>query len=109
MKSRYRLSISGRAEDPLRGADAIGQTVDVVEVVVDREAGARRGRHVEPLHHRLRAVMAGADSDARAVEDLREVVRMDAIDDEADHPGMLVRRRRAEPVQALDRAERPPC
>src|SRR6188472_3048932 len=108
MKSRYRLSISGGAEDALRGADGIGQAVDVVEVVVNREAGTRRGRQVVPLHERLRAVMAGADSDPMPVQDLGEVVRMNAVHDEADDAGVLVGRFRAEPAQAADLPERSP-
>ena len=79
--------------------------VDVVEVVVDREAGASRGRQVVALHERLRTVMAGADGDPMPIEDLGEVVRMDSVHDEADDAGMLVGRVRAEPAEAADLPE----
>ena len=45
---------------------------------VDVEAGPGRGREVEPLVERHRAVVAGADRDADAVQDLGHVVRVDA-------------------------------
>ncbi len=48
------------------------------------ERGARGRRHAEALHHRHRAVVAGADGDAFVIEDGAEVVRVDAIEREGD-------------------------
>ena len=45
-----------------------------------REARPRRRRHSERLHQRLRAMMAGADRDARIVQYGGGVVRMHPVD-----------------------------
>src|SRR6187455_2485833 len=91
MKSRYRLSIGpGRAKEALSRTDAIGQALDVLGIVVDVEAGPRRRRQVVTLHEGLRAVVAGPNRDPLLIQDGRDVVWMDAIDDEADDAGMLV-------------------
>src|SRR6187455_3066295 len=97
--------MSGGAEDGLGGANRIGQALDVIEVAVDREAGASRGRQVVALHERLSAVMAGADGNPVAIEDLGEIVRVDAIDDKADDAGVFVGGLRAEPAEAADLPE----
>src|SRR5688500_18437778 len=110
MKSRYRLSIypSGGAEDALRGADGIGQASDIVEVVVHVEAAAGRGRKVVAVHHRLGAMVDGAHGEAVLVQDRRHVARMNAVEDEAEHAGVLVRRMGPEQPKTVDLAERRP-
>ena len=47
----------------------------------------------EVIHHRLRAVVPCPDGDAVGVEDLGDVVRMDALDLEGDDPASPVGRR----------------
>src|SRR6516225_6619617 len=64
--------------------DAGGERVDVVAAVIEIDAGTGRGRDVEALHQRLRAVMPRADGDALRVKDLGDVVRVDALDVEAE-------------------------
>src|SRR4029079_10081699 len=58
--------------------EAACQLVDVVGRRVDAEAGPGRRGQIEPLVERHRAVMAGPHRDAVAVEDLGDLVRMDA-------------------------------
>ena len=60
--------------------------------VVHRERRARRGRDAEAIHDRLRAVMAGANRDAFAIDDRADVVRMDAVHHER-HDARLAPRR----------------
>ena len=60
-------------EDPLDLDETGRQRVDVVARGVDAERGPGRGGQVEPLVERHRAVVAGPDRDAEAVEDLRHV------------------------------------
>src|SRR5687767_8166413 len=84
------LSDMGVAEQLFGGHDAGYERVDVGLVVVHVEGRARGGWHVEPPHQRLRAVVAGADADAGAVENCREIVRMHVAEREADHAAALL-------------------
>src|SRR6478735_7133912 len=81
------------------------EPVDVVRDRVEVEARARRGGDAEARHQRLRAVVARANRDVLPVEDLRDVVRVHALELEADDAGAAVRGR-AEHTDALDLGER---
>ena len=81
-----------------RAASAIASTSASTSScrVVDVERGARRRRHVERRHHRLRAVVPGANRHAVTIEDLPDVVRVHAFEVERDHAAALLRVRRPE-------------
>ena len=72
--------------------EALDQAVDLLAGRVDAEAGAGGGGDAEPLHQRLGAVVAGADRDAVAVEDLGDVVGVDALELEGDRAERARRR-----------------
>ena len=55
------------------------------------ERRANRRRDAEAVHHRLRAVLAGPDGDAFAVEDRADVVRVHAVDHERQDAGLAAR------------------
>src|SRR4029079_18668306 len=78
----------------------LDEAVDLLAHRVDSEAGARRGGDVEPVHQHLGAVVAGADGDAVAGEDLRDVVGVDALDLEGDRAETAFAAGRAEDAQA---------
>ncbi len=72
--------------------------------VVEAERGAHRGRNAVARHHRLGAVVAGADRDALRVEDGADVVGVDAVHDEGQHRGLALRRAdQAHPGDGEDR------
>src|SRR3954470_2994636 len=68
--------------DPLQPGD---QGVYVSPGRVDVHARSRRRRQMHPAHQRLRAMVPRPDADARLVENRRDVVRMYAVQREADH------------------------
>ena len=74
----------------------------VLWIAIDARVEARRA---EAAHQRLRAVVAGAHADALAAEDLGHVVRVDALDREADQRAALVEVGGAVDRQALDLGE----
>src|ERR1700722_768344 len=100
MSSRSWCSCEYRAGAPY----ACVQPVDLLERVVERERGTRRGRHLEMLHHRHCAVMSRADGDAVFIENGAKVVRMHARDHEGDQAGLIACR--ADDSQAFDLPER---
>src|SRR5262245_52764035 len=71
-----------RAEELLRAPDPGREGVHLVRGVVDRERRARGRGDTELPVQRPRAVMPDPDRDALVVEDLPEVVGVDAVDDE---------------------------
>src|SRR6185436_11109156 len=71
------------AEQGLRALDPRDECVDVRRVVVHVDARARRRRHIQPTHQRLRAVVPGANADPRLVEHGGEVMRVDPVHGEA--------------------------
>src|ERR687897_3911999 len=90
MISRYRSSRPGmyvllEPEDVRRAVERIGEGVDVVAFVVEIPACPRRRRDVEDPHERFRAVVPGADTHVALVEDLRDVVRVQIAELEAEH------------------------
>src|SRR5262245_41927544 len=95
---------AGSLVDLLHAAHARGEAVDVVGRVVEVEAGAVRRGDAELAHERLAAVVAGADRDAVEVEELGDIVRVRALDVEADDAGALLSRRAVE-RDARDLAE----
>src|SRR3954465_4250863 len=93
MISRYRSSRPGmtltpplrsETEDIAGTVERIGQSVDIVFVVVQIEAGAGGGVDAEQAHQRLGAVMTGAQADVALVEHLRKIVRGDVAEAEAE-------------------------
>src|SRR3546814_6449573 len=80
-KTAYEMRISDWSSDVCSS--------DLPTGVVEAHRRPRRGRHAEPLHQRLRAVVADADGDALAVDDGADVVRMDAVEREGDDAGLL--------------------
>src|ERR671930_1251676 len=99
MTSRYRSSAAiycwtrhSLAEDTACFVDAVDQPVDLLGHRVEVEARAVRGRHAEPRHQRLAAVVTGADRDALGIEHPRDVVWMDALDVEGHDSGAAVGR-----------------
>src|SRR5215470_6061032 len=48
--------------------------------IVHGEGGPARGRHAEPIHQGLSAMMAGTYGHTRAVDDGRNIVRVQAVD-----------------------------
>src|SRR5215470_18498434 len=47
---------------------------------------------MEPSHHWLRAVMAGANGDSFLSEERADIVRVDSVEDEREHAGLFSRR-----------------
>ncbi len=75
------LSYSWKIRRTVR--EAVDERVDARSRVVCAAKLARVvARHAEPAHQRLRAVVAGADADLVAAEDLGDVVRVDAVERE---------------------------
>src|SRR5918994_3814406 len=94
MTSLYRSSTERRLAEHLSGAEEpVVEAIDVLLYGVEVEARAIRRRDPQPGHQRLAAMVARADRDALPVQDLRDVVRMDALHVERDDPGPLLRRR----------------
>src|SRR5215204_2210432 len=94
MTSLYRSSMGMRlAEDFSRAEEPLVEAVDVLLEGVEVEARSVRRRDAQPGHQRLAAVVARADRDALPVQNLRDVVRVDALHVERDDPGPLLRRR----------------
>ena len=94
--------VQSELEDPAGVVQALDQPVDLLGRRVDAEAGAGRRGDAEAVHQRLRAVVAGADGDAVAVEDLGDVVGVDALELERDRADALGAAGRAEDAQAGD-------
>ncbi len=84
------------------------EAVDLLGDRVEVEARARRRGDAEAGHQRLGAVVARAHGDALPVEDLRDVVGVDALDVERDDPGAALGRRAedADPRELVERRHR---
>ncbi len=74
-----------RATEP----SAVEQPIDVGIRVERRERRPIGGVGAEAAHQRLRAVVAGADADALAAEDLADVVGVHAVEHERDQPATV--------------------
>src|ERR1039458_9671595 len=69
-------------EDFAPSDERIHEHVDVAGIVVHADARPRGRAHPEAAHQRLRAVVAGADANARAARQLGYVVGVHALDRE---------------------------
>src|SRR6266508_3898530 len=87
---------------------AFGEAVDLFRDGVEVEAGAVRRGDAELGHQRLAAVVPGPDRDALHVEDLRDVVRMDAVEIEREdaRPPLGRRTVRGQARHVADQIER---
>src|SRR6266550_4356104 len=85
-------SIALDPEDLLRRVHDAYERVALFDRVVQVEARAGRRRDAEPRHKRLVAVVPGPDAHGLAVEDRRDVVRMDPLDVEGHHPDPVLER-----------------
>ena len=65
-------------------AERVDEGVGVGFVVVNVERRARRGGDAQHAHERLGAVVAGAHADGLLVDDLGDVVCVDALEEERD-------------------------
>jgi MFS family permease len=79
-----RRNASVELEDAPDLAEPVGESRNVVARVVHGEGRSRRGAHSQPAHQRLRAVMTRSHADAKAPEDLANVVRVRSLEREAD-------------------------
>jgi MFS family permease len=70
--------------DRANGPQPRDQPLHVLARVVHGERGTRRRRYAQLAHQRLRAVVARADADALATEDLADVVRVHSVERERD-------------------------
>src|SRR2546425_8928097 len=83
----------GRYSEQLAGlAYGRDEGVDIVHVIIDVERGTRGRGDAEPAHQRLGAVVAGPNTDAVAVQDRRQVVRMNVAVRERHDAGTVVAR-----------------
>src|SRR6266498_829113 len=92
-------------EHALGGLDRRDERVAFGDRVVQVEARAGRGGNAEPVHERLITVVARPHAQAFAVEDLRDIVWMNALDGERDHADPIVQRPWPEQRHAIDGLE----
>src|SRR5207302_4228849 len=71
--------------------DRLRQRIDLFLRVVESKRGARRGRDVESFHHRLGAVMTGANGDAFLIQNRADVVRVNVVNHEGQHAQLFTR------------------
>src|SRR4029453_8804470 len=77
-------STSHRSEELLGRPNSVGQRIDVVVAGVHVERGPGGRRDAVAADDGPRAVVPHADGDAAVVEDLADVVGVDAVDGEGD-------------------------
>src|SRR5205085_267922 len=108
MTSRYSCWSRSDTECLFHLVQPRNEPVDVVRDRVEVEAGTSRRGHAETRHQRLRAVVARAHGDVLPIEDLRDVVRVDALELEADDAGPAVcgRAEHADPADLGERVHR---
>ena len=99
---RSSVSLSEHATDTL---DACHEGVDLLLRIVDSEGGTHRTEDAETVHQRLCAMMAGADSNAKAVKQRTHVHGMDVAYQEADHGVMCVGCSACRTVRGTSRTE----
>jgi MFS family permease len=91
----FGLKLALKPKHAADGAESFEQPIYVSERVVHGERRARRSRHAEPAHQRLRAMVTGADAHTGAAKDLADVVRVRAFKRERDQRPALGRLKRA--------------
>src|SRR5439155_10080714 len=82
------------------------QSIDITLIIVQIQAGPRRGRHAQPTMQGLRAVMSGPHGDAFLIQDLRHVMRVHALQRERHHPAAVFHVARTKHRQSRYIAER---
>src|SRR5437773_7079774 len=93
-------------EDVQHFLEARREAVHFLGRVIYVEGCAGGRRDVQPLHQRLRAVVAGPDRDPLHVQDRRDIVRVDVAEGERDHAAAAGGILQAEPVESLHAGER---
>src|ERR687886_40903 len=76
--------MSGHPEVPPDAGEGVEERVDLTRCGVHGQARARARADAEAPVDRLRAVVPDPDGDAGGVQDLPDVVRVDAVDGHAD-------------------------
>src|SRR5689334_708601 len=92
-------------EDRLHLLDALDQGVDLVHRGVHTERRSRGRRYSVPHADRTSAVMTGAHGDALLVEQLRDVVRMNALERKGDRGATVDGGGRPDDAQVRDRLQ----
>src|SRR5580704_8669403 len=82
-----------------REVDRLDKHVDIIASRVDAKAGPSRGRNTEQRMQGHRAVMAVTDGNSLAIDQVRQILRMKALDGKADN-GPFLRRLGPEDLQA---------
>src|SRR5579863_9971159 len=95
-------------EDALGLLDAGDERIDLFRRVIDVEAGTGSGGYPKFFHERLIAVMTCPHADAFAVQNAREIVRVDVADGQRDDAGTVrdaraIDRDVAQPRQLIER------
>jgi MFS family permease len=91
----FPMAASVQPHDSTNLVEPVDEPLHVARRVVHGERRARRRRYAELSHQRLRAVVAGADTDALATEDLPDVVGMGALERERHERAPVRRGKRA--------------
>src|SRR6267143_6572165 len=89
---KWRKGLGRNSEQFARLAHRGDQSIDVIDVIVDVEGRARGRRHAQATHQGLRAVVAGPNTDAVAVQDRRQVVGVNVTVRERHDAGSVVAR-----------------
>src|SRR3954463_447584 len=83
-------------EERFHPVQTFHECVDVVRAAVEMHRGTRRRRHAVAEAGRAGAVVTDPDGDSALVEQLTDIMRMDAVEGEGDRPAAILRRRRAD-------------
>src|SRR5271166_3069094 len=87
--------------------ERLGKLVDLAECRIDTEARAHSTVEAQAPYERLRTVLARPDGDAAAIKQRSDVMRMRAVDHEADHAAtILCRTKHAYPGNRREPRER---
>src|SRR5207247_8074370 len=86
----YRACIrSADGKKLLHPANTVCQSIQFRFRVIQRQRRSGRCRHTKPFHDGLRAVMAGPDGDAVAIEDGADVMWMHALEHKRDRKSVV--------------------
>ena len=78
------------AKDRAGPLDRRSQTLDFLERVVEVKAGPATGDNLQPIMKWHGTMMAGTNGHALAVERLGQVMGVNSLDQETNHPGGLI-------------------